>query len=423
MPEAPTAPEELKSMFDTAPRVKPEPQTEPGATLTEIISMQKEAGAPATGTPAATPVAAPATTAPATTAADAQAAPAAPAAPATKKARPGDAIRTRFAELPQAPRIRFAEAPQDDDGLDPSFTDVEREEVRLAALAEQVDPKKYSGQKEKVTTYLKKAEDFRKSNPDAGPDSSEWREFVAANKPPEIKERNALMRRLYRQEAIDAVLPAFQELTTSLYSMSAAPVIEQRMQAVQALLSDSETLKGAGFEGATIPREIVEAVLSNPEAARAKYPTEAPIVQTHLGAAREMMRLWNGMASLDPGNPLHDFCQKFIAAKSAVLKSKDPSFMSLQEWNATAEDKRAGRWTLEEQDALAMLAVNANQLADQEKAKLRNAGWRAPEPGQPAPKVEVEEPAPIAGTAGIPDPKVKTAAPADAHLATMGIRT
>lgn len=329
------------------------------------------------------------------------------AAPATTPVVPAVAVPATPPKNPELDKFKLPEIPQPSKAPTPTFfsplnldmsglSEDERAEMDTAIFAEQKHPDRYRGHAQKVLDYIKQHKRIVSEIESTGEDpedSSKYAAFKKANKPIKSSEWRKLEQERVSytaaQEAKAEVAKELNELRREIAETKAAPVIERSLNEF---------------------RRVVETILPKDD-----DPLVATISKNFAGvavqAADQFIRLSNKQIAYDPNNQLHKGVADFIEDQASQFqKSGDPglkrgnqTFVSRATFNTMPADQRNKHFTFTDDDVLRILAVNAQQNAEQtikmERKRLEDAGYtRAPKqaaaPAAPTPAQVVLDPSP-----------------------------
>ncbi len=380
-----------------------------------VVQMQdsaakpKPADAPATpppATPPAAPVTPPATPPPAE-----PPKPPTPAPALRKKepvtAAPPVAPLPAPAPAPQPAPVAAAPAPVADPDADyiSGLSQDQRDELELAEFAGTKNPD-FKTKRAETLAYFKKVDAFVTANPGFTPDSTEFKDFVTANKPAFPGRRKienqfvaAQASKTAREEVLAEVKPQLEAAQKKLREQELAPIVEKAINEFRDVLSSTEILP-PDANMVPLPKEVGDKLRDGGYAAAfEEYPIETPIFHSAANAAREWMRLTTGQTPFDPNNKMHTWLVDFVGQQGAIYargpQATRPDGKRFMPWmdfiQLTDRNQIAQHYTFNDNQVLDMIAVNANISYNQQLQRLEKAGFKRetkktlPNPPNPTP--------------------------------------
>ena len=228
------------------------------------------------------------------------------------------------------------------------------------------------------------------AHPDATPESDEYQEFVAANRPKwSPRERRQVEREMVKSEAAAQVRAEtdarIQEQKREIHTLKVTPQIEATLSQFNKLLSTDLTVP----EGVDpIGKEVAAAIATKGYAEAAKeFAVEAPIIAQHQATARAYLEISHDVVRFDPNNPTHNWLNSFVqrqgailAAQPAAAKTRDGrTFLPLHEFaqlSRTNSQAAQRHWTFTDKDILDCIAMNGVCQVNGEIKKLEASGFK-----------------------------------------------
>lgn len=365
----------------------------------ERAKIEKDKGTP--------PPAAPPAGAPGAPAAPVTAAPAAPAAaPAVASAKPIEIKRPAVDELatrvtkdvmaevrklqtppaaPAAPATPTAEAQ-----WEATLPEENREMLELLRWGEENGMESMKGKAAEQSGYLRRLEEFAKSNPD----EDTLNDWVTKNRPALSDRllRKAAEQRLLKQareEAAEEIRkenePRMAEVEARQRAAEVRPIVEQAAtEFTDRFTKDGEKTK-AGTPRITpaVAKKLREVGV---EGATEEFPIEAPVLNRFNTAARALLDLRAGLVAHDPANEVHQWLGNFIFRQEQALLSKPeneriingkqflPAQVYYSELSKNPEISKTYT-TFNDQNLLDMLEETAHRTVKREYDRMEKAGF------------------------------------------------
>lgn len=301
-------------------------------------------------------------------------------------------------EPPKEPAAPPAANP--DDEFDKGLPEEAQEVMDVLKWAEKQP--EHKGKAGEYRSYLRRLDEFSKSNPD----EEALRQFELENKP---KIGPRLIRRLREEQIIEkAEARALEkarkeqdeklsELRRKQYEMEITPVVEKSTEAFKSRFAATEKADGK------IDPEIAKKVLSNSAKAEEEYPIEAPILKRHAQMYEEYLRLVNGLVDYQPNErPVQAQVVNFITRHEQRMLSKPEaervrngkSFLPLGQFAKLDDEQRALHWTFGTDDIGQLMEQNAHLAVTAEKKKIaeiaKKMGFVEHQPAPPKTEVAAE---------------------------------
>lgn len=357
---------------------------------------------------------------------DAAPAPTAVVQPAAQPTPPPAAV---VQPAPQSAAPTPAPAADLNQGLDEDQVD----RIRVIEFAEARNPEKYKGKAEEMRAYFKKEAEWTAKNPE--PLESEMRDFISAHMPKiSQSELRQMEREMWVTEAetrIEKKLkPEIEKVQEDArrdkYMKEVQPIIQTAVAKIDAAMLDSESEVPGGFEPYFAPIGLVESEKGR-DVAAARFPIEYPIYQGTKAAAEEYMKIVTSTVAFDPKNTTHAWLANFqnteeqkIMADPAARVRNGKTFASQYEYSEMLRNdpaKAASHFTIDPEDILNAMVVNAHKVVDEQVKRLEAAGFKRS-------TVAKAQQAPASGT---PDPapakQPATPPPADASASPKATST
>lgn len=426
------------------PPETPEPEAHPtaGMVLGDRLALHAreeeekkkaaEAAAKAGTTP---PPATPATPAPATPA-PAPGAATPPATPAAPTVRVVPSTAEEFAKLnkkiderlpvqpapaPVVPPVVVPPVVNPDDTYDAALPEEAQELMTLLKWAEVKMPVEFKGKATEQRGYLRKLEDFAKTNPEPE-ELEEWQKKNRPAIPPLRKvEREYLIEQATvraRAEVETKNKEEMDQLRQKQHELEMRPLAENTKAAFNAtfekVIPPEEIPEGATKR---IPVEVMKAIREQgPVKALELFPIEAAAVLRHTNAAGAYIDISSGIAGLNLKNPDHEFLANFLMTQEQHMMRRPEGKRQLHGktflpatvyYDRLAKDPTTDQQftTFNQQDVLQMLEEGAHISSAREVERLEKAGFKRAAPAAtPAETVKPPEPAPVPTPTPTPTP-------------------
>lgn len=270
------------------------------------------------------------------------------------------------------------------------------------------------GKRAEVLTYFKKVDEFARAHPQAN--EEELNQFIRDNTPkwkPGEKRRidTAFIADQAATEAARRVRedlePRLNAAQKKIREQEIAPIIDKATGEFDKLMFSTDSVpENADME--PIPSEVNQRIKdAGFETALEEHPIEVPIVAHAQQAAREWMRLTNGITQFNGNDPIHAWLINFVARQGDIQASKPDAvqdgrrFMPLIQYLETCKNNPQAAqsyWSFDDKDVLNMIAVNANLAYNAKVKSLEKAGFKREKkkpltnPPNPAPTPQPVQP-------------------------------
>lgn len=315
--------------------------------------------------------------------------PAAPAPVKVKPPTPPPVPQPVIVQPPPPAPVAIVPAADPDADLISKLDEDQKDEYEIAKFAENVSPA-LKGKAKETLDYFRKVDAFITSHPDATPDSDEFKDFVADNRPKYSPRERRMVEGQMIQSKASAQAKAelkgqLERQEREIHTLKVQPKIDAELSGFNHLLSTSimlpEGVDGTGKEVAT-----AIATKGYTEAAK-EFSVEAPIIAQHQQTAAEYLRIANAVVPFDRNNATHKWLDTFVQNQGRILASQPEAaklrngrtFLPLNEYAQLANTnptKAAQHWTFDDNDILSILAMNAHCQVSAELKKLEASGFK-----------------------------------------------
>ena len=353
-----------------------------------------------------------------------------PAPSAPTAAAPAPPPQPPAAPEPPAP-ADAKPAPKPVEDPNEGLTEDQVDRIKVLEFAEQKHPDKYAGKTEAMREYFRKEIDWQEKNPE--PLESEVREFVNSHMPKlsasELRKiENEMLLEEAQRRAEEKLKPEIDKINQTQarekYLKEVQPVILSAVTKLEEAMLDPDADVPGGFEPYFAPIGEVEKA-QGPTVAADQFPIEYPIYRGTKAAAEEYMKLVTGVVPFDARNTTHAWLADFqnseerkIMADTAARTRNGKTFATQYDYAEMLKSdpvKAAKHFTVDPEDILNAMVVNAHKVVDDQVQKLVKAGF------QRAAVTKQQQPATPAAPAAAPAPKpapVRATEPPPAPKAT-----
>jgi hypothetical protein len=303
--------------------------------------------------------------------------------------------RQRAEKKPEAAEPEKPSTVNPDDDFDKTLPEEAQEVMDVLKWAEKQP--EHKGKASEYRSYLRRLDEFSKSNPD----EDALRQFELENKP---KIGPRLIRTLREEQIIEkaesrALEKArkeqdekLSELRQKQYEMEIKPVIEKSTELFKSRFTAGEKADGK------IDPEVARKVLSGSGNADEEHPLEAPILRRHAEMFKEYLGLVNGLVEYDPQKrPVQTQVVNFITRHEQRMMTRPETerlrdgrrFVPLAQFSKLPQEQQSNYWTFGVSDIEGLMEQNAHLAVDHEKKKIagiaKKMGFSEPTPADKKP--------------------------------------